>query len=184
MNRRITLYTVADKTPPLRTDLILWFTDDNGLICDWKEVKLKVEVPRSQEEWDSIPSDEHKFFVWDDGMPLYEDDMWSYQYLDQPKRKELIAEKVAKRKAEAEKLYETAYIWRRVDQNAPRYCPECSCITSTMYDSEPGIEGWVIGCNTPHCTGNINFAYGFLNLCDAQSAFDANQGLCVVNGYA
>ena len=78
----ITLHNIEDEIPFVKRKVILWMLGPHGEIYDWKTAFAIPAVPKSEEEYKSIPHDEHPMFMWDDGQPMYMDDVWSYCKID------------------------------------------------------------------------------------------------------
>lgn len=77
----LNIYTVKDRRPPFREELLRYERDHQGFIMGVTSVNIVFNKPKTQKEYALIPQGQQKLFQWSDGKPMRDNDRWSYDIL-------------------------------------------------------------------------------------------------------
>lgn len=83
----ITIYSVAERIPPIDEPLLLWDIADNGYVIEVREVEALIAIPEDAEEYTLIPKHVYPEMVWGDYMQnghsdMLRDDKWSFAKIE------------------------------------------------------------------------------------------------------
>jgi hypothetical protein len=81
----ISIYSVAERLPPIDEPLLLWVIGDNGYIQEILDVEAIIAIPEDSEEYSLIPIHIYPEMVWEINgcaQVMFRESKWSFARIE------------------------------------------------------------------------------------------------------